>query len=138
MPYKNIVLLDDHELFRNAISTLLSENYTSITINQFSEPASALEYILQCKKTNQAIDLIVTDQVHQGIDGFEFATLCRNIEKQFENVSPILLLSMTVADTAQNEPVFNNNILPDNPFNLCLPKSIEKNKLIDCISVLIK
>jgi DNA-binding NarL/FixJ family response regulator len=138
MAVKNIVILDDHELFRNAISTLLSENYTSININQFSEPESALEYILQCKKINQAIDLIITDQVHQGIDGFTFATLCRNIEKQFVNASPILLLSMTVDDTAQNEFVFNNNISPDNPFNLCLPKSIEKNKLIDCISALIK
>jgi len=131
---KNIVILDDHELFRNAISTLLSENYTSISINQFSEPESALEYILQCKKTNQAIDLIITDQVHQGIDGFEFATLWRSIE----NVSPILLLSMTIDDAVQTEFVFNNNISPDNPFNLCLPKSIEKNKLIDCISALIK
>jgi len=134
MAVKNIVILDDHELFRNAISTLLSENYTSIIINQFSEPESALEYILQCKKTNQAIDLIITDQVHQGIDGFEFATLCRSIE----NVSPILLLSMTVDDTFQTEFVFSNNISPDNPFNLCLPKSIEKNKLLDCISALIK
>jgi hypothetical protein len=45
---------------------------------------------------------------------------------------------MTVDDTAQTEYAFNNNISEVNPFNVCLPKSIEKNKLIDCISVLIK
>ena len=136
MPNKNILLLDDHELFRTSLSTLLTENFSPITINQFSDPESAIEYFLQCKKEQQSIDLIITDQIHPGADGFAFASACRFIEKQYDNASPILLLSMTVNDTAQNELLFNNNTSVDNPFNLSLPKSVESDKLIYCISQL--
>lgn len=133
MAVKNIILLDDHELFRTSASILLTENFSPITINQFSEPDSAIEYFLQCKKEQQPIDLIITDQIHPGADGFAFASACRFIEKQYDNASPILLLSMTVNDTPQHELVFNNNISADNPFNLRLPKSVESEKLIYCI-----
>ena len=136
MSPKNIIHLDDHELYRTSISSLLTENNTSITINQFSEPDSAIEYFLQCKKQQQPIDLIITDQIHPGADGFTFASACRMIEKQYGNASPILLLSMTVKDSAQDEIIFNNAISTESPFTLCLPKSVEKDKLINCISKL--
>jgi CheY-like chemotaxis protein len=90
----------------------------------------------QSKKEQQPIDLIITDQIHPGADGFTFASACRMIEKQYGNASPILLLSMTVNDAAQHELVFNNNISADNPFNLRLPKSVESEKLFYCISQL--
>ena len=136
MAPKNIVVLDDHSLYRYALSILLNEYYASININQFSESKSALKYILDCKKEKQVIHLIITDQNHPGDDGIAFANACRKIEKQYNAITPLLLFSMTVRVSDQRNIFFNNNISTDNPFNLCLPKSIEKDKLIDCISEL--
>ena len=136
MPVKNIVILDDHILYRTSLSLLLNENFTSISINQFSESNSALEYFLQSNTAKQPIDLIITDQIHPGPDGFAFASACRLIEKKYDRVSPILLLSMTVNDSEQDEINFNHVISPESPFSLCLPKSVEKDKLIHCISKL--
>jgi DNA-binding NarL/FixJ family response regulator len=137
MIIKNIILLDDHQIFRTSLSILLTENFSPITINQFSEPDSAIEYFLQCKKEQQPIDLIIPDQIHHGADGFAFASACRMIEKQYGNACPILLLSMTVNDSAQEGIIFNNSISPENPITLCLHKSVEKVKLINCISKLL-
>ena len=136
MAVKNIIILDDHKLYRSSVSLLLNEKFPVITINQFSESDSALEYFLQCNIDKQRIDLIITDQIHPGPDGFAFASACRIIEKKYGRVSPILLLSMTVNDSAQDKINFNYVISPECPFSLCLPKSVEKDKLIHCISKL--
>lgn len=138
MANKNIVILDDHKLFRDSLYALLTEYYSSININHFSRPEPALEYIENCKKENHPIDLIITDQNHPGQNGFEFSATCRKLENKYNRGhGPLLLLSMTVNDSDQPGIIMNKNISPENPINLHLPKSMGKENLINCIRTLI-
>ena len=131
---KNIVILDDHKLFRDSLVGILTEHFMPVSIQQFVESSSALHYIEQCKINGQQIDLIITDQNHPGMSGFAFAAACRKLERQYNSITPLLLMSMTINESDDTKLIGVNTPTEKNPFNLKLSKLIETNRLIESIA----
>lgn len=134
---KNIVILDDHRLFRDSLLGILTEHFMPVSIQQFVESSSALNYIEQCKINGQHIDLIITDQNHPGLSGFAFAAACRKMERQYNSITPLLLMSMTIQESDDIKSIGNHIATEKEPFNLKLSKSIETDRLIESIAAII-
>lgn len=131
---KNIVILDDHRLFRDSLLGILTEHFMPVSIQQFVESSSALNYIEQCKINGLHIDLIITDQNHPGLSGFAFAAACRKLERQYNSITPLLLMSMTIHESDDTTLIGVHNPTEKEPFNLKLSKSIETQRLIESIA----
>ena len=131
---KNIIILDDHRLFRDSLVGVLTEHFMPVSIQQFVESSSALHYIEQCKINGQQIDLIITDQNHPGMSGFAFAAACRKLERQYNSITPLLLMSMTINESDDTKLIGVHTPTEKNPFNLKLSKLIETHRLIESIA----
>lgn len=80
-----IVLIDDEEVFLKGISFFLNTNNHEVFT--FNNGKDALDQILKMHDENKKIDLIITDFVMPGLNGFE---LIKNLSEKKINI-PILI-----------------------------------------------
>jgi hypothetical protein len=70
----NIVHLDDHPVISGGLKHLMQRDYfPDSNWFYFTHPDQALEFIKQMRDTGLKISFILTDMLHLGIDGYEFA-----------------------------------------------------------------
>ena len=127
-----IIHLDDHKLFRVALSSCLLPIFQNLELLDFENGNDAFDFIKEEIKNGQQIDLIVTDITHPGLTGNEFVARIRKYEascKVKKNI-PIVILSMTPNDFTMNL-VVNKNI------DAYLIKDIEASELIECLENII-
>lgn len=113
-----IVHLDDHEILAKGIkeSVIKSRPDVEFDYTDFRDADSAFKYISTGIKKDEAPDLIITDFIHRGMNGYEFAKKIRDFEKKNKRQPiPILLLTMVEASRpiikkGLKEKVFNTYI----------------------------
>lgn len=93
-----MVFLDDHCLFRSGVLSAIDPEKKIFFVQAFAHSADALRYISNSLDSGERIDLIVTDFMHPGADGYEFARSVRNYEAAFSVRIPILLLTLYSQD----------------------------------------
>ena len=74
-PTYKILIADDHPLFREAISSVISTGFDGSTIIETADLDSALDIT----RENDDLDLILLDSVMPTIDGVEFLQLIRSL-----------------------------------------------------------
>lgn len=82
-----ILLVEDQKDFREYVTSLLAENYTVLPAADAAQAKDMLD--------KHAVNLIVSDVMMPGIDGFEF---CRQLKNDI-NFSHIPLILLTAKDT---------------------------------------
>lgn len=113
-----IVHLDDHKLLVDGIKKYVIKSRPDIEFDytDFRDSDSAFEYISACIKNGVAPDLIITDFIHIGVNGYEFAKMVRAFERKNKKAPlPILLLtlvnsSVTIIKRGLKEKKFNGYI----------------------------
>lgn len=92
---KHIVHLDDHELITKGIATLLKKIFPTCIFHAYTDADKAWEFIESFILKGNKIDLVITDFIHPGPNGYEFATNIRALEiKTAVQPIPIVLLTM--------------------------------------------
>lgn len=93
---KNILIVDDHPLFRKGIKSVLIEDSGIKVICEASNSTEALVFI---EKEN--IDMLILDLQMPGMSGIELAKI---VKSRYKNIS-IILLTMH-----KDERIFNNSL----------------------------
>ncbi len=114
----NIILVDDHALFRDGIKSLISSDEIKI-IGEFDNGENLLADI-----DNLAPDMVITDISMPGISGIE---LTRILSKDYPDI-PVIILSMH-----NNEDFISNAIKVG--AKAYLPKDIRRDDLLEAIQV---
>jgi len=91
---RNILHLDDHKIFFDGISGVLKKEFPNLSLHHIENGNEALQYVADCLNDKKTIDLIITDIIHPGIDGIEFAKAVRELENHSNNKIPILFITM--------------------------------------------
>jgi len=120
MTTMNIILADDHRIFRDGLKSLLSENNR---INIIGETSSGSE-LLEMLKT-QHPDVVIVDITMKGMSGIEVS---RQITSLYPDIK-IMILSMHT-----NEEFVVNSIKAG--AKAYLPKDTSKEELLDAINAL--
>jgi len=81
----NIAIIDDHRLFLDGISMLVTEMDSAFTVEKFSQPKTFFEHFSQ----GAAYDLVVCDLIMDSMNGLAFVASLRAQSKTM----PILMLS---------------------------------------------
>ena len=69
----NILHLDDHILYQEGISNCILKKFSNVNVKHIQNGDTALEYLINCFKNNEHIDLIITDVNHMGLNGIDFS-----------------------------------------------------------------
>lgn len=93
---KNILIVDDHPLFRKGIKSVLIEDSNIKVIGEAGNSTEALALI---EKEN--VDMLILDLQMPGMSGIELAKI---IKSRYKNIS-IILLTMH-----KDERIFNNSL----------------------------
>lgn len=113
-----VLLVDDHEMFRDGISMLLAKAYPQVEILQAQDLAQALQQL----RLNTDIEMILLDLHLQTSSPHENI---KSIKSRFPKI-PITIIS------GEERPEFVRNIL-EYGISGYVPKSIENNEFIDAI-----
>ena len=118
---KNIIHLDDHSLITIGIGNLLKKIFPDSQCHGFTDTEKAWQFIKTSLLRNDNIELIITDFIHNGPNGYEFAKSIRELERK-KNVQPIPIILLTMANAT--EPLVKRG-LKTKIFNkyLCLNSS---------------
>lgn len=114
---RNIVQLDDHQLFCKGLNGCILSKKPKWAITSFQHPDPTLAHILQSLELQEQIDLIITDINHPGLNGYEFAKKVRLGEAKYGSRIPIVVVSMV----ASYEVAMKG--LEEHLFDACLPKN---------------
>lgn len=114
----NIVLVDDHTLFRDGIKSLISTE----SINIIGEFNNGMELLSSMDKLLP--DIIITDISMPGMSGIE---LTRKLSEDYPNI-PVIILSM------HNDEDFISNSIQAGA-KAYLPKDIRRDELLEAILV---
>lgn len=129
----HIIHVDDHSLITVGIGNLSGKIIQGCEFKAFGDGDIALDYIRNSMEKNEAIDLLITDFVHPGLDGYEFAKAIRRLEKKNKlQPLPILLLTM-LSDT---QPMIRKG-LKQGIFNKYLPLIASESELTQGIRTII-
>jgi len=128
IPFR-ILVLDDHKLFRKAITEYcIRPFFKNIDLLEFENGDDAYEFIKNEINNKNKIDLFITDINHPGIRGQELVKSIRFQEALSGNPAniPIMILSM-VDETRYPE------LVADNIVDSYLTKATEPEDIIDCM-----
>lgn len=118
-----LILVDDHTLFREMLASNLTKSGYKIR-NQFGESASLLKSL----KHNNLPDLIILDLNMPGLDGL---SAIERLKLKYRNKVKILVLSM------YNESILIKNVI-DSGANGYISKSVDYNETLLAIEQVIK
>jgi DNA-binding NarL/FixJ family response regulator len=131
MKEPRVVHLDDHEIVRKTIESIISKEI-SCSIIGFANSAEALTYIRNGFQNNDEINLIITDLRHPGLNGYEFSKEVKNIANDYGKRTSILLLCI---DSEPNQIIKKG--LEEKIFDKHLSLSSSSDEIIGfCKSVL--
>ncbi len=120
----NIAIVDDHKLFRDGISGLLS-NYNELTVNITA--ANGVEFFEELKKRKTPIDILILDVEMPEMDGFE---VLRRLKTVDPDIKPLIL-----TQHSEDELIFG---LVELGAKGLLHKSADIEEVVDAIHVLEK
>lgn len=117
-----IIHLDDHSLFANAMKIGVKERFfPNSDWKHFIHPDAALSFIEDKFGRNESINIIITDILHPGLNGYEFAKAIRDLEAEYNMFRiPIIVVSICPADNH-----FVQSGLAEKLFDRYFPKSTE-------------
>lgn len=120
----NIAIVDDHKLFRDGISGLLS-NYDELTVNITA--ANGVEFFEELKKIKTPIDILILDVEMPEMDGFE---VLRRLKTVDPDIKPLIL-----TQHSEDELIFG---LVELGAKGLLHKSADIEEVVDAIHMLEK
>lgn len=117
-----IVHLDDHEIFGRGMEIGVKDKFfPDSEWKHFLHPDDTLAYIEDKFARNDSVNFIITDIMHPGLNGYEFAQAIRTLELEYNMFRiPIIVVSMR----KEENPLFHVG-LSENLFDRYFPKSIE-------------
>ena len=127
-----IIHLDDHKLFHAGLRTCLKKCNEEFLIEHYQYSHHAFDAIVQCIKSWEPIDLIITDLNHMGENGYEFAKSVRSFESCYFIRTPILLFTMH----SPKYSAFLQEKLQEDVFDAYLPKSADLGQVVATIEEL--
>lgn len=97
-----IIHLDDHEVFARGMEIGVRNKYfPDSEWNHFSHPDKARAFIEDKFARNESINIIITDILHLGSNGYEFAQAIRTLESEYNMFrTPIIVVSMRPEDNS--------------------------------------
>lgn len=95
-----ILHLDDHILYSKAVTNCIIKRFPNAITKYVQNGDKALKYVLNCLENNKSLDLIITDCVHPGLNGIDFANAVRIKEIEYLRKIPILFITLQ-----NNEPL---------------------------------
>ena len=105
-----IVYLDDHLLFSNAMSQqCICPYFPNARLLQFTNGDSAHDYLENAFKSNEKIDLFITDINHPGMQGDCLSHALRSYEKKFASPFKIPILIVSMAAENEESIYFDNS-----------------------------
>lgn len=102
-----IIHIDDHILLAKGIQQLIQSVIPDCRFRHFQDGDIAFEYVSEAIKKNKKIDMVITDIVHPGVDGYTFSWNIRKMEKK-RKTEPLMILALTVL--SKSLPKFQNAI----------------------------
>lgn len=118
MEKKRILIVDDEKDFTEIISTLLDfHDFKADTLNDSREVLATLKTV--------PYDLIVTDLMMPGMDGFQLVALLRD-DPLYKSIPVIVLSAKSMSDEERKRLMLNNVTFMTKPF--------EPQGLVDKIS----
>jgi DNA-binding NarL/FixJ family response regulator len=127
-----MVHLDDHTLFQKGLRICLLDLKEELILQQFQYSHHAFDAIRELILSRKILHLIITDFVHMGQHGYEFAKSVRELESASFLRIPILLLSL-------QSPTYNEYVvrgLRERVFDAYLPKCAPREQIHETISQL--
>lgn len=117
-----IIHLDDHSLFANGMKIGVKERFfPNSDWKHFIHPDAALSFIEDKFGRNESINIIITDILHPGKNGYEFGKAIRDLEAEYNMFRiPIIVVSMCPAENH-----FVQSGLAEKLFDRYFPKSTE-------------
>jgi DNA-binding NarL/FixJ family response regulator len=129
MTRKNIIHLDDHELFHKGFKqACLNKPAFPVYHLPFTDSASCMQYVKNSLSLEVRIDLIITDFNHPGLNGYEFSAAIRRLCEEALVYIPILLLTMAGLEKQEI-----SKGLQDHVFDKYLPKNSSSEIVIASI-----
>lgn len=108
MDKKRILIVDDEKDFTEIISTLLDfHDFQADTLNDSREVLATLKKV--------PYDLIVTDLMMPGMDGFQLVSLLRD-DPLYKSIPVIVLSAKSMSDEERKRLMLNNVTFMTKPF----------------------
>lgn len=95
---KKIVYLDDQVLYPDAVMKLVDPKKERFLFVRFQHPDACLKYVFNSIESNSKIDLIITDFIHPGMNGYDFSLSVRSIESSYSYFKPIPIILLSFTD----------------------------------------
>jgi|ERR1017187_9884265 DNA-binding NarL/FixJ family response regulator len=89
-----ILYLDDHILYYYGTLNCIVKKFPNADVKHIQNGDEALKYVINCLTKKVALDLIITDIAHSGINGIDFANAVRSNEIVSRHKIPILFITM--------------------------------------------
>ena len=90
----NILHLYDHILYHEGILKCILKQFPNVNVKHIQNGDTAIEYVINCFKNKEHIDLIITDVNHMGLNGIDFSFAVRDNEKNRAKKIPILFITL--------------------------------------------
>ncbi len=91
---KKIIHFDDSLILVNGVKKILLSHFPEADIKTFTHHQFFTAHVFNCLEKGEPIDLIITDFMHPGPNGYELAKAIRDCEQNFNRHTAILLLTM--------------------------------------------
>lgn len=89
-----ILHLDDHLLYGKGVAICIKEKFPNVVIKNIQDGNEAIKYVEYSLQNNLAIDLIISDVNHPGLDGLSFCESVKKIEIEYSKCIPLIFLTM--------------------------------------------
>lgn len=89
-----ILHLDDHILYYYATLNCILKKFPNANVKHIQNGDEALKYVINCLTNKVALNLIITDIAHPGMNGIDFAITVRLNEIGSGHTIPILFVTM--------------------------------------------
>lgn len=124
-----ILVLDDHKLFRSAVTVhCILPYFKDCELLEFENGDTALAFITNEIHHNRKIDLIITDINHPGLRGNELVKSIRLYEKSADTQTRIPIIMLTMVEE-RNYP----ELLADNIVDHYFTKATEPEDIVECM-----
>lgn len=132
-----IIHLDDHPLFSSSVEKGMKKLFPGINWLYFTYVEDAIKCVEERRKEEESINLIITDFIHVGLDGYEFAKVVRHLDEDYRFHTPILMYTLVVEEDERIQKG-----LKEKMFTQYLPKHVHgkelKNIVLDLLQPIYK
>jgi len=124
-----ILILDDHKLFRKAVTDYcIRPFFKNVELIEFENGDDAYAFIKNEISNKSMIDLFITDINHPGIRGQDLVKAIRQYESMYGKPSRIPIMMLTMVDETRYPELVANKMVDS-----YLTKATEPEDIIDCM-----